>query len=156
MELHLKINDVVGMDDQKRHIIRVDDESLRDALFAHPGWITQCVVKDFLLKHNTRLLNEIIDDPTLRNNIYMDEKAKREQKAERRERHRQDEIAKQRRRDQFIASKNYRQSVDYIHNVLGWNNEEGIQKASFSKYGKYYEDYIAGNNTDTKERLKYA
>ena len=129
MELHLKINDVVGMDDQKRHIIRVDDESLRDALLDHPGWITQCVVKDFLLKHNTRLLNEIIDDPTLRNNIYMDEKAKREQKAERRERHRQDEIAKQRRRDQFIASKNYRQSVDYIHNVLGLNNEEGIQKA---------------------------
>ncbi len=123
MELHLKINDVVGMDDQKRHIIRVDDESLRDALFDHPGWITQCVVKDFLLKHNTRLLNEIIEDPTLRNNIYMDEKAKREQKAERRERHRQDEIAKQRRRDQFIASKNYRQSVDYIHNVLGWNDE---------------------------------
>ena len=126
MELHLKINDVVGMDDQKRHIIRVDDESLRDAIFAHPGWITQSVVKDFLLKHNTRLLNEIIDDPTLRNNIYMDEKAKREQKAERRERHRQDEIAKQRRRDQFIASKNYRQSVDYIHNVLGWNNDEYI------------------------------
>ena len=129
MEIHLKINDVVGMDDEKRHILRVDDESLRDALLAHPGWITQCVVKDFLLKHNTRLLNEIIDDPTLRNNIYMDEKAKREQKAERRERHRQDEIAKQRRRDQFIASKNYRQSVDYIHNVLGWNDEEGIQKA---------------------------
>ena len=126
MELHLKINDVVGMDYQKRHIIRVDDESLRDALFAHPGWIAQCVVKDFLLKHNTRLLNEIIEDPTLRNNIYMDEKAKREQKAERRERHRQDEIAKQRRRDQFIASKNYRQSVDYIHNVLGWNNDEHI------------------------------
>ena len=125
MELHLKINDVVGMDDQKRHIIRVDDESLRDALFAHPGWITQCVVKDFLLKYNTRLLNEIIDDPTLRNNIYMDEKAKREQKAERRERHRQDELAKQRRRDQFIASKNYRQSVDYIHNVLGWNYDDG-------------------------------
>ena len=123
MELHLKINDVVGMDDEKRHILRVDDESLRSALLEHPGWITQCVVKDFLLKHNTRLLNEILDDPTLRNNIYMDEKAKREQKAERRERHRQDEIAKQRRRDQFIASKNYRQSVDYIHNVLGWNDE---------------------------------
>jgi hypothetical protein len=68
MELHLKINDVVGMDDEKRHILRVDDESLREALLAHPGWITQCVVKDFLLKHNTRLLNEIIDDPTLRNN----------------------------------------------------------------------------------------
>ena len=123
MEIHLKINDVVGMDDQKRHIIRVDDESLRDALFAHPGWITQCVVKDFLLKHNTRLLNEIIDDPTLRDNIYMAEKAKRDGKAERRQRQTEAEIAKRRRHDQFIASQNYRKSVDYIHNVLGWNNE---------------------------------
>ena len=125
MELHLKINDVVGMDDQKRHILRVDDESLREALLAHPGWITQCVVKDFLLKHNTRLLNEILDDPTLRNNIYLDEKAKRERKAENRKRMKQAEIDKQRRREQFIASKNYRQSVDYIHNVLGWNNDDG-------------------------------
>ena len=123
MELHLKINDVVGMDDEKRHILRVDDESLRSALLEHPGWITQCVVKDFLLKHNTRLLNEILEDPTLRNNIYMDEKAKRERKAENRKRMKQAEIDKQRRREQFIASKNYRQSVDYIHNVLGWNNE---------------------------------
>ena len=123
MELHLKINDVVGMDDEKRHILRVDDESLRSALLEHPGWITQCVVKDFLLKHNTRLLNEILEDPTLRNNIYMDEKAKRERKAENRQRMKQAEIDKQRRREQFIASKNYRQSVDYIHNVLGWNND---------------------------------
>ena len=126
MELHLKINDVVGMDDEKRHILRVDDESLRSALLEHPGWITQCVVKDFLLKHNTRLLNEILEDPTLRNNIYMDEKAKREQKAENRKRMKQAEIDKQRRREQFIASKNYRQSVDYIHNVLGWNDEQHI------------------------------
>ena len=123
MELHLKINDVVGMDDEKRHILRVDGEQLIAALMEHKGWLAQNVVKEWLLKHNTRLLNEIIDDPTLRNNIYMDEKDKREQKAERRERHRQDEIAKQRRRDQFIASKNYRQSVDYIHNVLGWNED---------------------------------
>ena len=127
MELHLKINDVVGMDDEKRHILRVDGEELIAALMEHKGWLTQNVVKEWLLKHNTRLLNEIIDDPTLRNNIYMDEKAKREQKAERRERHRQDEIAKQRRHDQFIASKNYRQSVDYIHNVLGWNKlDQGV------------------------------
>lgn len=124
MELHLKINDVVGMDDEKRHIIRVDEESLRTALMAHPGWLTQNVVKDWLLKHNTRLLNEIIDDPTLRNNIYMAEKAKRDGKAEQRERHRLFEIEKKRKHDQFIASQNYRQSVDYIHNVLGWNNEE--------------------------------
>ncbi len=34
------------------------------------------------------------------------------------------EIAKRRRHDQFIASQNYRKSVDYIHNVLGWNNDE--------------------------------
>ena len=124
MELHLKINDVVGMDDEKRHIIRVDEESLRTALMAHPGWLTQNVVKDWLLKHNTRLLNEIIDDPTLRNNIYMAEKAKRDGKAEQRERHRLFEIEKKRRHDQFVASQNYRQSVDYIHNVLGWNNDE--------------------------------
>ena len=123
MELHLKINDVVGMHDEKRHILRVDGEQLIAALMEHKGWLAQNVVKDWLLKHNTRLLNEIIDDPTLRNNIYMDEKAKREQKTERRERHRQDEIAKQRRRDQFIASQNYRKSVDYIHNVLGWNED---------------------------------
>jgi len=129
MELHLKINDVVGMDDEKRHILRVDEESLRTALMAHPGWLTQNVVKEWLLKHNTRLLNEIIDDPTLRNNIYMAEKAKRDGKAEQRERHRLFEIEKKRKHDQFIASKNYRQSVDYIHNVLGWNNEEGIQEA---------------------------
>lgn len=127
MELHLKINDVVGMDDEKRHIIRVDEEQLIAALMEHKGWLTQNVVKDWLLKHNTRLLNEIIDDPTLRNNIYMAEKAKRDGKAEQRERHRLFEIEKKRKHDQFIASQNYRQSVDYIHNVLGWNNEETDQ-----------------------------
>ena len=129
MELHLKINDVVGMDDEKRHILRVDGEQLIAALMEHKGWLAQNVVKEWLLKHNTRLLNEIIDDPTLRNNIYMAEKAKRDGKAEQRERHRLFEIEKKRKHDQFIASQNYQQSVDYIHNVLGWNNEEGIQEA---------------------------
>ena len=123
MELHLKINDVVGMDDEKRHILRVDGEQLIAALMEHKGWLAQNVVKDWLLKHNTRLLNEIIDDPTLRNNIYMAEKAKRDGKTEQRERHRLFEIEKKRKHDQLIASQNYRQSVDYIHNVLGWNNE---------------------------------
>ena len=80
MELHLKINDVVGMDDQKRHIIRVDGESLRDALLEHKRWIAQYVVKDFLLRHNIRLLNEIIEDNDLRNTIYMSEKNRREAK----------------------------------------------------------------------------
>ena len=124
MELHLKINDVVGMDDEKRHILRVDGEQLIAALMEHKGWLAQNVVKEWLLKHNTRLLNEIIDDPTLRNNIYMVEKAKRDGKAERRQRQTEAEIAKRRRRDQFIASQNYRKSVDYIHNVLGWNDGE--------------------------------
>jgi hypothetical protein len=111
MEIHLKINDVVGMDDEKRHIIRVDTEEIRRMLKERKLW------------------EQLLDDNDIRNTIYMQEKARREEKAERRERHRQCEIEKQRRRDQFIASKNYRQSVDYIHNVLGWNNEEGIQKA---------------------------
>jgi hypothetical protein len=106
MEIHLKINDVVGMDDEKRHIIRVDTEEIRRMLKERKLW------------------EQLLDDNDIRNTIYMQEKARREEKAERRERHRQCEIEKQRRRDQFIASKNYRQSVDYIHNVLGWNNED--------------------------------
>ena len=123
MEIHLKINDVVGMDDDGRHIIRVNDESLRDALFEHPRWFAQCIVREYLLKRNVRMLNDIIEDPALRNSIYMAEKARREQKTERRERQRQSDIEKRRRHDQFIASINYRQSVDYIHNVLGWDKE---------------------------------
>ena len=109
MEIHLKINDVLGMDDDKRHILRVDTEEMRRLL------------------HERGLWEQMIDDPTIRNNIYMQEKAKREQKAENRKRMKQAEIDKQRRREQFIASKNYRQSVDYIHNVLGWNDEESIK-----------------------------
>lgn len=119
MELHLKINDVVGMDDEKRHILRVDAESLRTALMEHSGWLSQNVVKEWLLKHNTRLLNEIIDDPTLRNNIYMDEKAKREAKGERRERHRLFEIERQRRIDQHKASIATRKALNFYHDILG-------------------------------------
>ena len=105
MEIHLKINDVLGMDDDKRHIIRVDTEEIRRMMRDRGIW------------------EQLLDDPNIRNTIYMQEKAKREQKAENRKRMKQAEIDKQRRREQFIASKNYRQSVDYIHNVLGWNNE---------------------------------
>lgn len=123
MELHLKINDVVGMDDQQRHILRVDGENLLTALMEHKGWLGQNLIKGYLLKHDTRLLNEIIDDPTLRNNIYMAEKAKRDGKAERRQKQTEAEIAKRRRHDQFIASQNYRKHVDYIHDILGWNED---------------------------------
>lgn len=123
MEIHLKINDVVGMDEEKRHILRVDDESLRAALMEHPRWLTQNVVKEWLLKKPS-LLNEIIDDPALRNNIYLDEKAKREAKAERRERHRQFEIEKRRKEEQRQASLNYRKAVNFYHDILGIKDDE--------------------------------
>ena len=122
MEIHLKINDVRGQDEKGRHILWINDEDLRLWLEEHQQYVIQTILQP-MLKHHPGKLQEIIDDPTMRNVIYMQEKAKREQKAENRKRMRQAEIDKQRRRDQFIASKNYRQSVDYIHNVLGWNNE---------------------------------
>jgi erythromycin esterase-like protein len=124
MEIHLKINDVRGQDEKGRHILWINDEDLRLWLEEHPQYVLQTIVQP-MLKHHPGKLQEIIDDPTMRNVIYMQEKAKREQKAENRKRMRQAEIDKQRRRDQFIASKNYRQSVDYIHNVLGWNYDNG-------------------------------
>ena len=123
MEIHLKINDVVGMDEEKRHILRVDDENLRAALMEHPRWLTQNVVKEWLLKKPS-LLNEIIDDPALRNSIYLDEKAKREAKAERRERHRQFEIEKRRKEEQRQASLNYRKAVNFYHDILGIKDDE--------------------------------
>ena len=128
MEIHLKINDVRGQDEKGRHILWINDEDLRLWLEEHPQYVLQTIIQP-MLKHHPGKLQEIIDDPQIRNVIYMKEKAAREQKAENRKRMKQAEIDKQRRREQFIASKNYRQSVDYIHNVLGWNNEEGIQEA---------------------------
>ena len=122
MEIHLKINDVRGQDEKGRHILWINDEDLRLWLEEHPQYVLQTIVQP-MLKHHPGKLQEIIDDPQIRNVIYMKEKAAREQKAENRKRMKQAEIDKQRRREQFIASKNYRQSVDYIHNVLGWNNE---------------------------------
>jgi chromosomal replication initiation ATPase DnaA len=124
MEIHLKINDVRGQDEKGRHILWIDDEDLRLWLEEHQQYVIQTILQP-MLKHHPGKLQEIIDDPTMRNVIYMQEKAKREQKSENRKRMKQAEIDKQRRRDQFIASKNYRQSVDYIHNVLGWNYDNG-------------------------------
>ncbi len=125
MEIHMKINDVRGQDEKGRHILWINDEDLRLWLEEHQQYVIQTILQP-MLKHHPEKLQEIIDDPTMRNVIYMQEKAKREQKAENRKNMKQAEIDKQRRREQFIASKNYRQSVDYIHNVLGWNNVEGI------------------------------
>jgi chromosomal replication initiation ATPase DnaA len=124
MEIHLKINDVRGQDEKGRHILWINDEDLRLWLEEHQQYVIQTILQP-MLKHHPGKLQEIIDDPTMRNVIYMQEKAKREQKSENRKRMKQAEIDKQRRRDQFIASKNYRQSVDYIHNVLGWNYDNG-------------------------------
>jgi chromosomal replication initiation ATPase DnaA len=120
----VKINDVRGQDEKGRHILWINDEDLRLWLEEHQQYVIQTILQP-MLKHHPSKLQEIIDDPTMRNVIYMQEKAKREQKAENRKRMKQAEIDKQRRRDQFIASKNYRQSVDYIHNVLGWNYDNG-------------------------------
>lgn len=106
MEIHLKINDVVGMDDEKRHIIRVDTEEIRRMLKDKNIW------------------QQLLDDNKIRNTIYMQEKARRETKSEKRERHRQFEIEARRRREQHQASVNYRKHVDYIHDILGWNEEE--------------------------------
>ena len=123
MEIHLKINDVLGMDEQKRHILRVDGEDLRQSLTDHPQWIVQHIVKEWLLKKPS-LLNEIIEDPGLRNNIYLEEKAKREARAERRERHRQFEIEKRRKEEQRQASLNYRKAVSFYRDILGIPEDE--------------------------------
>ena len=118
MELHVKINDVVGMDGQKRHILLVDSENLIQALMEHPGWMEQNLVRQFLLKH-PRLLNEVIDDPELRNTIYMNEKIRREEKSNRRERHSQFEIEKRRRQEQHQASIATRKALDFYRDILG-------------------------------------
>lgn len=105
MEIHLKIKDVVGMDDQKRHILRVDVEEVKRILQERKLW------------------NELLDDPALRNSIYLQEKARRESSADHRERRRLFEIDKRRRQEQHHASVIYRKNVDFIHDILGWNEE---------------------------------
>ena len=105
------------MDDEKRHIIRVNDESLRAALLEKKGWLAQCVVKEFLLKHNTHLLAEIIEDPVLRNTIYMAEKAKREQSRGIREQ-------RARREEQHKASIATRKALNLYRDILGIDENE--------------------------------
>lgn len=98
MEIHLKINDVRGQDERGRHILWVNDEDLREWLEEHAGYVAQNIIAPMLKKHPAKL-SEILDDPTLRNVIYMQEKVKREKKAEQRERHRLFEIERQRKLD---------------------------------------------------------
>ena len=84
----------------------------------HTGWLLDEIVRP-LLKHQPKLLAQVIDDPTLRNVIYMQEKAARETKAEKRERKRLFEIERQRRADQHKASIATRKALDFYHDILG-------------------------------------
>lgn len=123
MEIHLKIKDVVGQDEEKRHVLLVDNEEFKKAILEHEGFLLQEIIKEYVLRnHKTKILSEILDNAELRNTIYMQEKAKREAKSEQRERHRLFEIEKRRKQEQHQASINYRKQVDYIHDILGWNN----------------------------------
>ena len=97
MEIHLKINDVVGMDDQKRHILRVDCEEIRRMLKERKLW------------------EQLLDNPDIRNTIYMQEKAKREAKDE-----------KRRREEQHKASIAYRKCMNFYRDILGIDDEEGL------------------------------
>lgn len=122
MEVHLKIKDVIGQDEQKRHIILVDNCEFKNSILEHEGFLLQEVIKEYFMQHKTKLIAEIIDDNDLRNTIYMQEKAKREAKSEQRERHRLFEIERRRKQEQHQASINYRKNVDFIHDILGWND----------------------------------
>lgn len=124
MRIELKVKDVEGMTDEKRHIFLVDNEEFKRCIMQHQEFILQEIVKqEFIQKHQTKALSMLIDDVELRNTIYMQEKQKREAKSEQRERHRMFEIEKRKRQEQHQASINYRKSVDFIHDVLGWNDE---------------------------------
>lgn len=120
MKIHLKINDVVGQDEKGRHVFLVDNEEFKRCIMQHEGFVCQEIIKEILAK-NKKLMSELLDDKDLRNTIYMQEKAKHEAKSEQRERHRLFEIEKRRRKEEHQASINYRKSVDFIHDILGWN-----------------------------------
>ena len=114
MEIHLKINDVIGMDDEKRHIIRVDCEEIRRMLKERKIW------------------EQLLENPDIRNTIYMQEKAKREDRQERKRqrihseqqlKERREEAKRQRQNEQFMKSMAYRRSIDFYRDILGIENE---------------------------------
>lgn len=122
MKIELKIKDVECMTDEKRHVFLVDNEEFKRCIMQHQEFVKQEIIRE-ILAHDTKLMSEILDNKDIRNTIYMQEKVKREKKAVERVKTKQAQIDKQRRREAFIASVNYRKSVDYIHNILGWNND---------------------------------
>lgn len=127
MRLTLKINDVEGMDDKKRHILLVDGENLREALMEHERWLMQCVVREWLMKHPS-LMSEVIDDPQVRNVIFMQEQARRTEKQERKRQRihteqqlaeKKAELKRQRQNEQFEKSRAYRRSINFYRDILG-------------------------------------
>ena len=127
MEIHLKINDVKGQDEKGRHILWINDEDLRLWLEDHPQYVLQTIVQP-MLKHHPGKLQEIIDDPQIRNVIYMKEKAAREEKQERKRqrlhseqqlKEQREEVKRQRQNEQFMKSKAYRRSIDFYRDILG-------------------------------------
>ena len=123
MKIELKIKDVECMTDEKRHVFLVDNEEFKRCIMQHQEFVKQEIIRE-IIAHDRKLMSEILDDKDLRNTIYMQEKAEREAKSEQRERHRLFEIEKRHRQEQHQASVNYRKQVDFIHDILGWNDGE--------------------------------
>ena len=126
MEIRLKINDVLGQDERRRHILRVNAEDLRQCLLENPDWLLQAVVKEWLMKKPKRLAELLT--PELRNTIYMQEKAAREKAQDDRRqrmhneqelRAKREEVKRQRQNEQFGKSKAYRRSIDFYRDILG-------------------------------------
>ena len=106
MRIELKVNDVLEMTEEKRHVFLVDNKELKRCIMQHQEFVKQEIIRE-ILAHDAKLMSEILDDKDLRNTIYMQEKAKREAKLEQRERIRLFEIEKRRRQEQHQASINY-------------------------------------------------
>lgn len=122
MRIELKVNDVIEMTEEKRHVFLVDNKELKRCIMQHQEFVKQEIIRE-ILAHDAKLMSEILDDKDLRNTIYMQENAKREAKSEQRKRHRLFEIEKRRIQEQHQASINYRKHVDFIHEILGWKKD---------------------------------
>jgi hypothetical protein len=86
-------------------------------------WVLQEIVKEHLLKQ-PKAIAMILDDNDIRNTIYMQEKARREEKSEKRERHHQFEIEKRRRQEAHKASIATRKALNFYRDILGIDENE--------------------------------
>ena len=80
MRIELKVKDVEGMTDEKRHIFLVDNEELKRCVMQHQNFVIQEIIREILAK-KPKLLSEILDNAQLRDTIYAQEKARREKMA---------------------------------------------------------------------------